>query len=132
MVAAFFKEGPQDLGLLPDGVQFANISISAQPRALGMSPSDARRTRTFWLLLSAFFLVGASVQGCLVHMPAMLTDHGTIVEAAALGSSIMGGAVLIGRVGTGYLLDRFFAPHLAARAFSKSRPQHAILSRFEG
>jgi MFS family permease len=77
----------------------------------------AWHTQTFWLMVSAFFLVGASVPGCLVHMAAMLTDRGISVQMAALGSSLMGAAVLTGRVGTGYLLDRFFAPCLAAVFF---------------
>jgi MFS family permease len=68
-------------------------------------------------MVSAFFLMGASVQGCLVHLTAMLTDRGSTLQMAALGSSLMGAAVLMGRVGTGYLLDRFFAPHLAAVFF---------------
>jgi MFS family permease len=50
-------------------------------------------------------------------MAAMLTDRGATVQTAALGSSIMGVAVLIGRAVTGYLLDRFFAPRLAALFF---------------
>jgi hypothetical protein len=69
-------------------------------------------------MVCAFFLVGASVQGCLLHLTAMLTDRGITVQMAALGSSLMGAAVLIGRVGTGYLLDRFFAPYLAASSLA--------------
>jgi cyanate permease len=68
-------------------------------------------------MVCAFFLVGASVQGCLVHLTAVLTDRGITVQTAALGSSLMGAAVLLGRVGTGYFLDRFFAPYLAAVFF---------------
>ncbi len=36
---------------------------------------------------------------------------------AALTVSLAGGAALIGRVGIGYLLDRFFAPYVAAWFF---------------
>jgi len=45
-------------------------------------------------------------------MPALLTDRGVSAQGAAMASSIVGIALLIGRVGTGYLLDRFFAPGL--------------------
>jgi hypothetical protein len=34
-----------------------------------------------------------------------------------LASSLLGAAVMIGRVGTGYLLDRFFAPYVGALFF---------------
>jgi len=82
-----------------------------------LSRSDAWRSRTFWLMLCAFSLVSASVQGCLVHMAAMLTDRGITAQTAAFGASLMGAAVLIGRGGTGYLLDRFFASRVAALLF---------------
>ena len=45
-------------------------------------------------------------------MPALLTDRGVSVQSAAVASSVVGIALLIARIGTGYLLDRFFAPRL--------------------
>jgi MFS family permease len=47
----------------------------------------------------------------------MLNDQGVDLPTAALGSSIVGAAILLGRAGTGYLLDRFFAPRIAAAFF---------------
>jgi hypothetical protein len=47
----------------------------------------------------------ASVQGCVIHLAAMLSDYGISPQAGALGSSVADAAVLLGRVGTGYLLD---------------------------
>jgi MFS family permease len=62
-----------------------------------------------------------------MHMTAMLGDRGVSIESAALGSSLVGVAVLIGRVGTGYLLDRLFAPHLAAAFFGAAAFGIALL-----
>ena len=62
----------------------------------------------------AFFLTGASLQGCVVHLAAMLSDRGMDLRAAAMGSSLLGLAVIMGCVGTGYMLDQFFAPRVAA------------------
>ncbi len=78
----------------------------------GLSWHDTWHTSTFWLLISAFFLAGASVHACVLHMPALLTDRGVSVQSAAVASSVVGIALLIARIGTGYLLDRFFAPRL--------------------
>jgi cyanate permease len=50
----------------------------------------------------------------------MLSDRGVKAQTAALGSSLIGSAVLIGRVGIGYLLDRIFAPRLAALCFTST------------
>jgi MFS family permease len=116
-VAAFLKEKPQDLGLLPDGDAQAAIAAPADAAAVGQSAYEAWHSRTFWLLICAFFLVGASVQGCIVHTAALLSDRGISLQTAALGSSLLGAAVMIGRVGTGYLLDRFFAPRVATLFF---------------
>ncbi len=117
VVAILLKEKPQDMGLLPDGALSADSGTAIEATALGLSAYEARRSRTFWVMVCAFFLVSASVQGCALHMAAMLTDRGLSIQAAALGSSLLGAALMIGRVGTGYLLDRFFAPHLAAVFF---------------
>jgi MFS family permease len=116
VLAAFLREKPQDLGLQPDGAPPKN-SGGANKAPQGLSAHDAWHTGTFWLMVCAFFLVSASVQGCLVHMTAMLSDRGIAPQTAALGSSLVGVAVLLGRVGAGYLLDRLFAPHLAAVFF---------------
>jgi MFS family permease len=117
-VAAFLREKPQHLGLLPDGAPSKNSRPASQVAPHGLGARDAWRSGTFWLMVCAFFLVSISVQGCLVHTTAMLMDRGIPVQTAALGSSLMGAAVLLGRVGTGYLLDHLFAPHVAAAFFA--------------
>jgi MFS family permease len=117
-VAALLKERPQDIGLLPDGAQAPESAAEAKAVPEGLLAKEAWRTRTFWLLTCAFFFVSASVQGCVVHLAAMLSDRRINAQTAALGSSLIGSAVLIARVGIGYLLDRVFAPRLAALCFA--------------
>jgi MFS family permease len=117
VAAAFIKEKPQDLGLLPDGAPPKSSTTGLEAAARGLSAHEAWRTGTFWVMVCAFFLVSASVQGCLVHTTTMLSDRGISAQRAALGSSLAGSSVLIGRVFTGYLLDRLFAPRVAAAFF---------------
>jgi len=119
-VAAFLKERPQDLGLLPDGARARDSAAETKAAHSGLLAKEAWRTPTFWLLVCTFILVSASVQGCVVHLAAMLSDRGIKAQTAALGSSLIGAAVLIGRVGIGYLLDRIFAPRLAAFCFAST------------
>ena len=127
VVAAILKEKPQDLGLSPDGARPRLGAALPETSLLGLSRYDAWRSRTFWIMVCAFSLVSVSVQGCLVHITAMLTDRGISVQTAALGASVMGAAVLIGRVGTGYLLDRFFASRMAALLFGGAAAGIALL-----
>jgi cyanate permease len=130
VAGAFLKETPRDLGLALEGVMPANTH--GEVHVTGLSWHDAWHTSTFWIAISAFFLVGGSVQGCVVHMAAILSDRGTTIEAAALGSSLVGAALLIGRVGSGYLLDRCFAPDLAAVFFGGTAVGIGFLSSATG
>jgi MFS family permease len=118
VVALLIRDRPQDMGLLPDGVPSRYVVAGSEAAVAGLSAADAWSTRTFWRMVCAFFLVSASVQGCVIHLAAMFSDHGMSIQRAALGSSLAGAAVLLGRVGTGYLLDRFFAPKVAAVFFA--------------
>ncbi|HEV8715002.1 MAG TPA: MFS transporter, partial [Candidatus Binatia bacterium] len=86
----------------------------------GLSGREARHTATFWLLVSAAFLVSASFVGCLIHLVPLLTDRGASAQSAALATSVGAGGALLARAGTGYLLDRFFAPYLAVSFFCGS------------
>ena len=114
-VGLFLKETPQLLGLEPDGQIFSPDTPQAKNKKEqnlgtgGLSFQQARQTSTFWLLIGVFFLMSASVHGCLIHLVPLLTDRGVSAQNAALATSLLGGALLFGRVGAGYLLDRFFA-----------------------
>jgi MFS family permease len=117
VVALFLRDKPEDIGLVADGDPLERRAAPTESAAEGLSARDAWGNATFWLMLLAFFLVGASVQGFMVHVSAMLSDRGAELQMAAWGSSLLGAAVMISRAGTGYLLDRFFAPHVAAVSF---------------
>ena len=114
VVWLFLKETPQSVGLMPDGENKADVMSGRK----GMKPGgvgirEAVRSSTFWLMCGVFFLVSASINGCLIHLVPMLTDRNVSPSTAALAASFLGGATLMGRVGTGYLLDRFFASYIA-------------------
>lgn len=67
------------------------------------------------------------MHACILHMPALLSDRGLTAEDAALGSSIVGIAVIAGRLLSGYLLDRIFAPWVAVGIFGMSGIGLALL-----
>jgi predicted MFS family arabinose efflux permease len=50
----------------------------------------------------------------------MLSDRGMSGSSAASVAAAMGFSMFIGRIGSGYLLDKFFAPPVAVVAFSLS------------
>lgn len=112
--AAILKNDPEEMALAPDG---ATSRAAREISHIGASPREALRSPKFWLMVTCFSLVALSVQGCVVHMAAMFADRGLPAQTAALASSLVGAALMIGRVGTGYLLDRLFGPRLAAFFF---------------
>jgi MFS family permease len=118
VVGLLLKEMPQTMGLAPDGepVGQAEVSKSRDPEG-GLSFQEARQTGTFWLMIGAFFLMSVSFHGYIIHLVPLLTDRGLAAESAALTASLAGGAALIGKIGIGYLLDRFFAPSVAVWFF---------------
>jgi MFS family permease len=125
VVACMVKESPEELGLLADGTSAGTDSTAVVGQ--GLTARETWRTQDFWLMAFAFILVSASVQGCVVHMAPMLGDRNLGTQAAALGSSVIGAAVMIGRIGTGYLLDRTFAARLASILFAVSASGIALL-----
>ena len=117
IVAFFLKESPEERGLLPDGVSVARNVGQKQNSEEGLNWWEARRSATFWLMVSALFLVGASVHGCVVHLAPLLSDQGLTPQRVALAITVLGTALMIGRVASGYLLDRVFAPRVAMWIF---------------
>jgi MFS family permease len=111
------KDRPEVTGLLPDGSPYAFVENPRLDVDPGLTWGEAWRAPTFWLLFCSFILVSVSVQACLTHIPAILGDRGSPAETAALASSLFGGGLLLGRTGSGYLLDRFFAPRVATVIF---------------
>ncbi len=118
VVGLLLKETPQLMGLAPDGEAVGRAEGTAHSNhEEGFSLREAWQTGTFWLMVSAFFFVSVSFHGCIIHLVPMLTDRGLSAQEAALGASLLGGGILLGRVTTGYLLDRFFASSVAVCFF---------------
>lgn len=118
IIGLLLKETPEMLGLQPDGDAIPPAE-GAKPRSqpVGLSRREAWHTSTFWLMTVAFFLVATTTNGCVVHLAPLLTDRGVSAESAAFATSLFGGALLLGRVWAGHLLDRFFAPYVAMGFF---------------
>jgi MFS family permease len=113
IMAAWLQNDPAQRGLQPDGDPKPLLSNMPSQSKLGLSWREIWHSPTFWLLTSIFCLAGVSVHGAALHMAAIFTDRGVSAARAATATSLLGAAVIVGRVGSGYLLDRFFAPRVA-------------------
>lgn len=112
VVALLLKDNPEALGQAVDGDPVRPAGTAA-PASIGLTLREALRTRRYWMTLGTFFLIGLSVQSILVHVIPLLTGRGVSPMIAALAQSLLFFAVTTGRLVTGWLLDRFFAPRVA-------------------
>jgi len=117
IVGFFLKNSPEAIGLLPDGDTNRGHGSTAGVGGQGLTGQMARTSSTFWLIAVAFSLAGGAAQACVIHLVPMLSDRGINAERAALASSALGIAYVVGRVVAGYLVDRFFAPYVALSLF---------------
>jgi MFS family permease len=79
----------------------------------GMTWQCGLRSFVFWIITAILFVSSISMNGAITHLSALLTDRGLTAGNAALCASILGGSSLLGRIVVGWLLDRFFGPHVA-------------------
>jgi MFS family permease len=84
----------------------------AAQESAGASVSEGIRSRAFWILVAVLFLASIGQNSAITHLPALLTDRGVSREGAAVAASTMGAASLLGRLATGWLLDRLMAPRV--------------------
>jgi MFS family permease len=88
-------------------------SESAPVSHSGVTWQQGLRSFSFWIITAILFVSSISMNGAITHLSALLTDRGVTAGNAALCASILGASSLLGRVGVGWLLDRFFGPRVA-------------------
>ena len=76
----------------------------------GRTVGEAMREKRFWILWISIALVSIAYAGALVHLPSMLAARGFDRTSAAAVMSVFGLSIFAGRIITGLLLDRFWAP----------------------
>lgn len=107
-------------------------SPSARSQVGGLSWREGLRSPTFWCLASAGFFVTFSIMSLLVHFVPMLTEKGFDRTVAAALAGLIGIASICGRVGEGYLLDRFPASIVASLSLCLPIVACAIIYLFDG
>lgn len=80
---------------------------------LGMTLREAASTQQYWLMIAVFMLVGTGLQSVQAHLVPLLTSRGNSAQLAAAVQASLSLAVIAGRVSSGWLLDRLFAPRVA-------------------
>jgi len=84
----------------------------------GMPWREALKTRNFWICNIGLGLVVSAMYGLAANTVPLLRDRGLSAAAAAAIFSSFGIALIVGRIAVGALVDRFWAPGVAALALA--------------
>lgn len=95
----------------------------------GMTWQQGTRTVAFWIIVAVLFVSSVSMNGAITHLSALLTDRGISPADAALCASLLGGISVLGRIVTGWLLDRFFGAYVALAVNLLTAAGVALLAR---
>jgi sugar phosphate permease len=108
------RDRPFDVGLAPYGRRAVEPPPKQNPAfgALLSSPlralSEARASRTFWVLFATFYICGLSTNGLIqTHWIALCGDYGVAPISAAGALAIIGAFDFVGTLASGWLSDRY-------------------------
>ena len=104
---------------MPEAHDAERVAARAQGTTAGESLwAVAKRYRQFWLLSISIFLVSSATFGLMSAVVPMTTDKGVAQAAAVTALSVLSLASVGARLVTGFLLDRIYAPVVAASIFA--------------
>lgn len=84
--------------------------ISSGGGLVGVTFAEAAKDRRFWTIWISIALVALAYGGAHIHMPEIIKQHGLAASDGAGIMGMIGVALLTGRIVTGWLLDRLWAP----------------------
>ena len=116
-VAIFMRRKPEDMGLLPDGVdpeeaqrREDDTQSSPRPREeISMTRAQALRHPSFYLLTVAFSLVFVAAPALNLHMIPYMTDKGISDGLAVTAVALLSLCAGAGSLFTGFLSERITA-----------------------
>jgi MFS family permease len=106
----------------------ANSAARAPGAPSGISVAEALRSSRFWKLVGAFLLLGGAINAIALHLVPLIESGGVSRSNALVAASAFGVAMTLGRLFTGVLVDRIFAPRVAAVVFAISSAAMIVLA----
>lgn len=117
------RDTPSEVGLGLDGREptttatdsvGASIALPTPPARVGYTATESRRLPRFWWMFGAFLLLAFAIGGVLIPLVPILRARGIDPAQAAAVQGALGLALIVGRAFAGFLMDRYFAPYVAA------------------
>lgn len=117
-VAFFLFRDASDPKVADKVARMERHTEKAKVRHGGPRLKEALKDWRFWLLAYSFIPISFAVGGPIPNMETLLANKGFTPSDAVNLASLVGIAVIVGRVAGGYLLDHLWAPGVAATILS--------------
>ena len=104
LIFLFFRSDADAVGTQQQTTEEASAETESIP---GLRLTQSLRTGDFYKLFIAGFGIAMAALGVIVHFIPILKDYGVEPIAAAGTAALIGVFSFVGRMGTGFLLDRF-------------------------
>lgn len=88
------------------------------PAFWGMTRGEAMRTPRFWILSAVLFVTVIVIAGIMSNFERIMTSKGLDRSTIATIAAVLGLTIVIGRLTAGALVDKFWAPGVAACFFT--------------
>jgi MFS family permease len=125
-LALLVRHKPEDYGCVPDGTPLQaagqnNTSASVRPKPdvpeIEVTTVQALKSRTFWHIVTAYTLQFAIIGAMLAHVVPFLGSIGISRSTASFFAAAIPIISIIGRLGSGWLSDKFSRKRVAVAAF---------------
>lgn len=127
VVVVFLRDNSETCNLARSTPEVVRPEKPPLGHSSGLTLRQALRTKAFWQLGLILFWVGVGINGASAHLVPVLTHGGVSPRSAALAASSFGGAMIVGRLLSGWLVDRYFAPLIATTLFGAAGLGIAVL-----
>ncbi len=116
---------------LPTGRTRSKLANPASPVVAGTLLSAAIGTKRFWIVLLAVALAALGVGGAVPSMESILKSKALSTADVRTIVPITGLAIIIGRLGSSYLIDHLWAPAVASTMLATASSGFLILAFFQ-
>jgi MFS family permease len=113
LLALLLRDDPATLGLRIDGDDESQPVVTTAIPGVGVTLREALVTVHYWRMMATFFIISSATYGVMLNLVPLLVRRGTSPSEAAHVQASIWSALVVGRIFTGWLMDRFFAPRVA-------------------
>jgi MFS family permease len=129
IVAVALRRGDQGSGGDTTTASLAHSSPFTPTSSRGLTVQQALGDWRFWLLFLSFMFAAFATAGPIPNMERILLLQGFDMAHAVAVTSLVGMSIVVGRLGGGWLFDRFWAPAIGAVLLLLPAISGLVLSR---